>query len=366
MTSHRRNLLQAERYGKASVKIKDQSLISNNAFCIILELLHLLRKNPLITGALDKFWCQSDVISRRGYELKVWQIFGIPPGNNTIFTSISVRSFEFIMNPKEISGNRVSYMKFLGLKEDNLSDKFPSFYWTPKLHKTPYKDRFIASSFDCTTKPLSVLLTRILSALKKLSNLSSVTYIPAGINEMWILKNSSELLQKIYSFHYQKITSIQTFDFLTLYTPILYQKLKDRILMLVNQTFLYKNGSRRYKHFVVNGERTFFTNEETSADKRYDWTLICQMIDFLIDKIYIKIGNHLFRQCIGILNWLIYFYTHMRLNLWSMKKSNEKLAKAFNLISRYIDDLISINNPRFNQFFKDIYPEELGEMLCHT
>ena len=29
-------------------------------------------------------------------------------------------------------------------------------------------------------------------------------------------------------------------------------------------------------------------------------TLICQMIDFLINNIYIKIGNHLFRQCIGI------------------------------------------------------------------
>ena len=42
-----------------------------------------------------------------------------------------------------------------------------------------------------------------------------------------------------------------------------------------------------------------------------------------------------------------------------MKKSNEKLAKALNLTSRYIDDLISINNPRFRQFFKDIYPEEL-------
>ena len=42
-----------------------------------------------------------------------------------------------------------------------------------------------------------------------------------------------------------------------------------------------------------------------------------------------------------------------------MKKSNKKLAKAFNLTSRYIDDLISINNPRFIQFLKDIYPEEL-------
>ena len=35
------------------------------------------------------------------------------------------------------------------------------------------------------------------------------------------------------------------------------------------------------------------------------------------------------------------------------------LAKAFNLTSRFFDDLISINSPRFKQFLKDIYPEEL-------
>ena len=70
--------------------------------------------------------------------------------------------------------------------------------------------------------------------------------------------------------------------------------------MLVNQTFLHKNRSHRYKYLVVNGDGTFFTNEETSAGKKYDDTLICQMIDFLINNIYIKIGNHLFRQCIGI------------------------------------------------------------------
>ena len=138
------------------------------------------------------------------------------------------------MDLKEISRNHISYMKSLGLKKNNLSDKFPSFYWTPKLHKTPHNHRFIASSFDYTTKPVSVLLTRILSAIKgKLSNLSSVIYSRIGINEMWILKNGSELVQKMNNFHYPKITSILMFDFSTLYTSIPHQKLKDRTHMLV-------------------------------------------------------------------------------------------------------------------------------------
>ena len=213
------------------------------------------------------------VVCKHYYLEVICKELGLWPGSTSSDTYIPET-----MDPKEISGKHICYVKSLGFKEDNLFDKFPNFYWTPKLHKTPYKHRVIASSFDCTTKPLSVLLIRILSAIKgKLLKLSSVIYSRTGINEMWILKNSFELLQKMNRFHYLKITSIQTFDFSTLCTSIPHQKLKDRIHMLVNQIYLYKSGSRRYKHLVVNGDRTFFTNEETSAGKKYDETLICQM-----------------------------------------------------------------------------------------
>ena len=53
------------------------------------------------------------------------------------------------------------------------------------------------------------------------------------------------------------------------------------------------------------------------------------------------------------------FCTHEVKLLRSMNKSNKRLVKAFNLTSRCIDDLISINNPRFKQFLKNICPEEL-------
>ena len=42
---------------------------------------------------------------------------------------------------KKSAGNHISYMKSLGFKEDNLSDKFASFCWTPVLHKISYKHR---------------------------------------------------------------------------------------------------------------------------------------------------------------------------------------------------------------------------------
>ena len=42
-------------------------------------------------------------------------------------------------------------------------------YWLPKLHKQPYKLRFIANSSACTTTELSFLLTSCITAIKNMS-----------------------------------------------------------------------------------------------------------------------------------------------------------------------------------------------------
>ena len=73
---------------------------------------------------------------------------------------------------------------------------------------------------------------------------------------------------------------------------------------------------------------------------------------------YYVMCHWLFLLCAPLLADLV-LYSYEVEFLRSMKKSNKKLTKAFNLTSRYTDDLISINNPRFNQLLKDIYPEEL-------
>ena len=53
-----------------------------------------------------------------------------------------------------------------GLFVDEDHSKLPTLYWLPKLHKRPYKSRFIANSSACTTNELSFLLTFCLTAIK--------------------------------------------------------------------------------------------------------------------------------------------------------------------------------------------------------
>jgi hypothetical protein len=53
---------------------------------------------------------------------------------------------------------------FVHCKDEELD--LPSLYWIPKLHRYPFKQRYVAGSAKCSTKPLSKLLTCIISTVK--------------------------------------------------------------------------------------------------------------------------------------------------------------------------------------------------------
>ena len=139
-------------------------------------------------------------------------------------------------------------------------------YWIPILHKDPYKHRFIAGSAKCSTKPLSKLLTTILTTVKDgLKKCCGVIYSHSGINQMWILKNSKELLDNFNLDSLASVYSIKTYDFSTLYTNIPHTKLKSRLAKLVRNAFRSKNGKKRYEYIVVGYKSTHFVKNHTEA-----------------------------------------------------------------------------------------------------
>jgi hypothetical protein len=54
-------------------------------------------------------------------------------------------------------------------------------YWIPKLHKTPYKERYIAGSSTCSMKELSIHLTKIMSE----------GMFKEVMNDLWLARISS-------------------------------------------------------------------------------------------------------------------------------------------------------------------------------
>ena len=77
-------------------------------------------------------------------------------------------------------------------------DRLPTMYWVPKLHKRPYKARFIANSGSCTTTELSRLLTSCLTAVKNhVIKYCEKVYERSGKNLFCSNKNSGGVLNKV-------------------------------------------------------------------------------------------------------------------------------------------------------------------------
>ena len=185
---------------------------------------------------------------------------------------------------------------------------------------------------------------------------------------MWILKNSTNLLSSLSHLGVHRATSIQTFDFCTLYTSIPHDLLKSRTNSIINDAFKYKNGATRYTHIKVGRNKSYFTSDPLNGDNKYTANDICKMIEFLVDNIYVRFGEQLFRQMVGIpmgtncAPLLADLFLYSNENEFSdklIKEGKRKLARKFNLSYHYIDDLISFNNRRFKEFISDIYPKEL-------
>ena len=122
-----------------------------------------------------------------------------------------------------------------------------------------------------------------------------------GVNNMWILKNSTNLLSSSGHLGVHRATSIQTLDFSTLYTSIPHDLLKSRMNSIINNAFKHKNAATRYTHIKVCRNKSYFTSDPLDGDNKYTADDICKMIEFLVDNMYVGFSGQLFRQMVGIL-----------------------------------------------------------------
>ena len=94
----------------------------------------------------------------------------------------------------EVLDNHISVFFSFWIQTNNVDLDLPYIYWIPQIKKDPYKHRSISDSSKCSTKPLSILLTKLLTHIKQgLQKYCDTAYSRSGINQMWIFKNSREL-----------------------------------------------------------------------------------------------------------------------------------------------------------------------------
>ena len=218
-------------------------------------------------------------------------------------------------------------------------------YWLPKLHKRPYKARFIANSSSCTTTVLSKLLTSCLTAVK-----NHVIRYCEKVYERSI-KNSDEVLNKLKSRGF-RATSLSTYDFSTLYTILPHNLIKEKLINLIDWTFK-REGS---PYITCNERQAFFTSGDTKRYKLWSCQNVCEALIYLLDNIYIRFGTKLYTQIIGIpmgtncvpLVADLFLFCNERDFMTSLSGVKQaEIIEAFKSTSRYLDDLLNSDNPYF-------------------
>ena len=88
-----------------------------------------------------------------------------------------------------------------------------------------------------------------------------------------------ELLDHLKSPNFNLITNIKSFDFSTFYTAIPHQKLKGRLATIIRNSFIHKNGNRRYKYLVLGREGPYFVREHSDSKSKYTEEDIIRMVE---------------------------------------------------------------------------------------
>ena len=159
----------------------------------------------------------------------------------------------------EILKSHCKFIESVGLEMSEEDKNLLYLYWTLQLHKVPFKHHFIAGSSKCTTKDLSCLLTKVLTTVKDgLIRYNNTKTSHNGVNSMWIVKNSTNLLSSLDQLDVRTATTVQTYDFSTLYTSIPHNLFKFRITALIHNSFKRRNGSNRYTHIKITSGKGYF------------------------------------------------------------------------------------------------------------
>jgi hypothetical protein len=245
--------------------------------------------------------------------------------------------------------------------------RLPKLYNIPKMHKTPPKQRFIAASNMCTTKPISNIITKCLKLiLAQHRKYCNTIYHRTKVNMMWIVDNNKDVLNTIDVLNDNKnAKNVNTYDFSTLYTKIQHDDLKAKMKWIIDKA--YYNHTKQFIYVPNNPNINATWNKRNNATKISKDKLI-EYIEYLIDNIYITVGQNTFRQIIGIPMGTdcapyianLYLYALEYAYLKELMSTDLHMARKISMSYRYIDDLIMFNsNGIMDEHKTRIYPPEL-------
>ena len=307
-----------------------------------------------------------------------------------------------------------------GLAADEAFEHIAYYKLTRKMHKDPIGSRFISSSENRSVQPISVWLSRLLKVVQsEVSVLFGDALQSMGISERWtarswVITDMSNFIPLVHVWNSQYAAQspdppvLSAKDCERLYTKIPLQDMRSKVLHIVSCVFnlpehirlghvAVKVRENKHAQWLQAHEVPISYHDRSSSGDGGDFVIFdLRMIDiwitFLLDNMFIMFGNEFRRQAIGapmgtncagdLVNLYLSAYelafVQQLSRFYNAPSSPPELVllalliqRAFLLISRYLDDIASINNPYFDRLLYTsqtfshtpilgIYPPELN------
>jgi hypothetical protein len=116
---------------------------------------------------------------------------------------------------------------------------------------------------------------------------------------------------------------------------------------------------QRYQYLAIGRDKSYFVKSYSKCNNKYKQDETIQMLDFIIDNIFVLFSGWVFQQMIGfpmgtncvslLADSFLYAYgTEL------LKNKDRKLAQTLTSTFRFIDDVLSLHNSRFDNYLHRI------------
>ena len=140
---------------------------------------------------------------------------------------------------------------------------------------------------------------------------------------------------------------------------------------LIERTF-NREGS---PYLACNNRNAFLTSEKPKKYHAWSCQNVCDVLTFLLDNIFVRFGTKLNRQEVWIpmgtncapLVTDLFLFCYERDFMMSLSDDKQAdIINAFNTTSRYLDDVLNIDNVYFDTMVSQIYHSELQLNKANT
>jgi hypothetical protein len=255
--------------------------------------------------------------------------------------------------------------------------KLASMYETSKNHKTPPAIRFITAAKETVLRELAARVDLGLKVvIQQLRKKCNQLHKDTGVRHMWFMDDVSPLLKYIKAMSGTKTArNVRVDDFPSMYNGIEHDELMTEITKSVTDAF----NEAQSTYIEINGKRN--TKFVDKIDKKYTTLTkeqLIEHIDYMVRNAYVKCGDRIYRQRIGIPMGMrpspriANLYLHQKeyrfiTGMLDDKQTKQvKMARTivihryFSACFRYQDDLFLGNNDNMmNKYGSNIY----GKMI---